>query len=144
MRYPCMFNLKEFLLHYKFTPLAWFLVKYRGHECNMILVLSPPPVVCGWRGYPVITAVGPFLSDLGCFGSNYQSLTLVGHWPLPVLFGHVPGGWSRQALCPVSSVLLGGLLRGWLVWCGCDVLLGTSFPNYLLHCNSWWSGVLWY
>ena len=38
------------------------------HERNMIIGLLPSPVVCGWCGYPVIIAVGPFLLDPGCPG----------------------------------------------------------------------------
>ena len=47
LRFVGMFYLKEFLSHYKFTPLACFLVKYQGHECIMIIGLFPRPVVCG-------------------------------------------------------------------------------------------------
>ena len=52
-----MFYLKEILSHYTFTPLACFIVKYLGHECNMDMPV-PPPCCLGWHGYPVITAVG--------------------------------------------------------------------------------------
>ena len=59
-----MFYLKDYII--KLTPLACFIVKYLGHECNMDMPV-PLPDVCGWCGYPVITAVGPFLllSDPG-------------------------------------------------------------------------------
>ena len=76
---------------------------------------------------------------LGCsswtwvvLGGHSQPLILVGRWPLAILFGPALGdpGWP-MVLCP-----LGGLLRGWLVCSGCDVLWGPSIPNYLLHCNS--------
>ena len=39
-------------------------------------------------------------------------------------------------------VPLGSPVEGLASFVGCDVLWGPSFPNYLLHCNSWCSGSL--
>ena len=110
MRSPCMFYLKEFWFHYKFTPLACFLVKYRGHECIMIIGLFPRPVVCGWCGYPVITAVG---LDPVCPGGPLSAPDPGG--PLAPSCPVWPGAWwSRQALCPGSSWV--SLSFGWPCW----------------------------
>ena len=131
-----MFYLKEFWFHYKFTPLACFLVKYRGHECIMIRPVPPPCCLwvmrlschhCRWVGpglywRAIISprpwwAVGPFLSCLArC---------------LVIQAGHV--SWVVLSL----PVPLGSPVGGLTSFVGCDVLWGPSFPNYLLHCNSW-------
>ena len=65
-----MFYLKEFLSHYKFTPFACFLVKYRSMSV-ICIGLFPHPVACGRCGYPVITAIG---LDLGCPGGPLLAL----------------------------------------------------------------------
>ena len=84
------FYLKEFLSHYKFTPLACFLVKYLGHGCNMGRPVLPPCCLC-----PVITAVGPFLLDPDCPVGPLSAPYPGWGWPLPVLFGQVPGDLGR-------------------------------------------------
>ena len=135
MRSPCMFYLKEFWFHYKFTPLACFLVKYRGHECIMIIGLFPRPVVCGWCGYPVITVVG---LDPGCPGGPLSASDPGG--PLAPSCPVWPGAWwSRQAMCPGSSwVSLShwvALLRGWLV--SLDVMCFGGH-HFLIIYNTVW------
>ena len=109
------------------------------------ICLSLLPVVCGWCGYPVITAVGPFLLDPECHGRPLSAPDPGGPLdPFLSCFFPVPGDPIRPwVLCPLSlPVLWAALLRGWFVCCGCDVLWRPSFPNYLLHCNSWCSGSL--
>ena len=109
----------------------------------MIIGLFPRPVVCGWCGYPVITALG---LDPSCIVRPLSAPDPAGPLPpsCPVLPGARYPGWPK-ALCPVSSgspCPLGDLVEGLasLLWVCCA--LGPSFPNYLLHCNSWWSGSL--
>ena len=113
--------------------------------CNMIIGLFPCPVVCGWCGYPVITAVG---LDPSCIVRPLSAPDPGGPLPpsCPVLPGARYPGWPK-ALCPVSSgspCPLGGLVEGCLVFCWCVVLWGNHFLiiYYLLHCNSWWTGSL--
>ena len=57
----------------------------------MIIGLFPRPVVCEWCGYPVCTAVGPFLVDPGCPGMPLSVPDPGGGWPLFVLIGLVLG-----------------------------------------------------
>ena len=74
----------------------------------MVIGLFPCPVVCGWCGYPVLVPLDPALWTRVVLTGHYQPLTLVGRWPLPVLFGPALGdpGWSMVP-CP-----LGGLVEG--------------------------------
>ena len=102
--FPCLFSsheislyffyLKEFLSHYKFTPFACLIVKYRGHECNIDMPVPPP--CCLWVvQLSRLTAVGPSSFTWALLVGHYQPLTIVGVGPLPVLFGPVlcdPGG----------------------------------------------------
>ena len=68
-RSPCMlFYLWEFLSHCKFTPISCFIVKYRRHECNMIIGLFPLPVDCVWCSNSVFTVIWPFFFDPDCSG----------------------------------------------------------------------------
>ena len=89
-------------IHLLITPLAWFLVKYRGHHYVMIIGLFPLPFDCGWCRHPVFTVVGPFFFDLGCPGGHLSATGPGG--PLapscPVFPALVD---SRQAIGPVSS-----------------------------------------
>ena len=116
-------------------------MKYPGHECNMDRPVPPPCCLwVMWLSCHHCRWVGPGLSCWAII--RPWSWWAVGH--LPVLFGPALAdpGWP-MVLCPLClPVLWVALLRGWLVCCGCDVLWGPSFPNYLLHCNSWWSGSL--
>ena len=93
---------KEFLSHYKFSSLACFFVKYRGHKCNMIIGLFPLPVVCGWRAYPVITAIG---LNTGCPGGPLSAPD--------------PGGPLAPS-CPVWPSAGGSrLANGPVLWVAC-------------------------
>ena len=61
---------------------------------------------------------------------HYQSLTLVGRWPLPVLFDPVLGDSGRPCvLGPLLSipVPLGSPVEGLASFVGCDVLWGHHF-----------------
>ena len=100
-----MFYLKEFLSHYKFTPLACFLVKYREHECNMGRPVPPPCCLwvvrlpchhCRWAGPGPLSAPDP--------GGPLAPSCPV--WPC--------AWWSRQAMCPGSSRV--SLSFGWPRW----------------------------
>ena len=54
------------------------------------------PVVCWWCGYPIFTAVGPFLFDPGCPGGPLSAPDPGGGVdPLPVLFGPLLGDPGR-------------------------------------------------
>ena len=116
--------------HYKFTPLACFLVKYLEHECNMVRPVPPP--CCLWVvRLSCLTAVGPSLNWVVLAG-HYQPLTMVGHWPLPVLFGPALGdpGW------PMVPVLWVAVFRGWLVCSGFDVCLFVCLFDLILYVPS--------
>ena len=60
-----IYNLKEFLSHFKSIPFACFLVKYLGYDGAMIIGPFPLHFECGWCGHPVFTSIGPFLFDPG-------------------------------------------------------------------------------
>ena len=63
--------------------------------------LFPRPVVCGWCGYPVITALG---LGPGCTGGPLSAPDPGGRWPLPVLLGPVLGDPGRPCfLGPLES-----------------------------------------
>ena len=124
--------LKEFLSHYKFTPSACFLVKYLGHECNMDMPVPLPSCLWVVRLSCLNCHLGRFPLTRVVLMSHYQPLTLVGRWPLHVLFGLVLGnpGWP-MVLCPLGPCQLGSPVEGlaslqWL-WCA----LGATFPYCL-------------
>ena len=105
------------------------------------ICLFPLPVVSGGT---VILSSLPLGWTLVVLAGHFQPLILVSRWLLSVLFNPALAdpGWPMDLGPLVPGVLWVALLRGWLVCCGCDVLCGPSFPNYLLYCNSWWSGSL--
>ena len=77
----------------------------------MIIGMFPLPVVCGWCGYPVTTAVG---LDPGCRGGPLSAPDPGGGWPLPVLFSPVLGDPGRPCVlgslespCPLDSPVEG-------------------------------------
>ena len=127
----CFISLGIFV-HYKFTPLACFIVKYRSMSVIWIC-LFPLPVVCGWCGYPAITAVG---LGPGCpVGPGLSWWAIISPWswwavgPLPVLFGPVPGDPGRpyvlgplESSCPLDSPVEGLARQQWK-WCALGAIV---------------------